>query len=944
MRSLLLIPVLAAVLLAQEPLLFRNVTLFDGEAFSSGRSVLVRDGKVATIGDATLQAAGARVFAVDGAFLIPGLVLADAVRVGPSERSVWPQVLATDAHDAFAPQPLLDAGITTFWASPGRGRFVPGSGGVISLAAADAGGGAQAAPAAVHVVLSPAAFNPPHIYVPAVPPGPEDRPGIKRQLPRTRGGAAMAFRELLEFARNPAAAEAAGLDEDEEGAVAVFADVLAKKRGLRFRADSVEEISLALELAREAGHAPLIEGGAEAWKLAKELGAAGASVILEQPAIGAGKARLGDMEPAADAAAQLTAAGVRVAIAPLSSEGELLWLAGRHENTGFAKERVLRAITRGAAEILGADAGLIREGASADLLLFDRDPLAAGTRPIVVVAHGRVVKDRSAGSDSPVAVRAGRVLPGDGMVLEDATVLIVKGKIAGVGRGITIPPGARILDLPEAVVVPGFINAGAQTGVRNLREADGEAVTDANLGALGLEQPPSSLFDAEQDDVASAAAGGVTSLVLMPGGGRNVSGALSLVKCGSAAADAVSAKVAGVLCDFTGRRHSEQEVDGLRKILDGAKKYFESFEKWKKDLAAFDEKNPLKAAEIAHQVTRSKAPEARTMLGDSWRGDVWSPEVVAEGHLRCIARFTPEKDGFKLKVEAAGRDPFEGTARVEGGELVAEGTLAGKKLVARGALTRHEWSGALSLDGKAAGTFLLRREREAVKAAEAKPADAKPAEASKDGNGKNGGAKNGDAAKPAEAAKTDEPKGRPKQPAKNEAMEAWKGVLDGEAPIFLAADNERLARALLRMLRDEFDVRVAFMESRLLPELLPLMKELGVAYASVSAPVLKREGKDWSPVLEAARAGVPVLLAHRDSARLMDIASHAVQQGLNGDDALRMLTRWPALVLNQQQKVGAIQMGRDGDLVILDGEPFAPATRILHVVSKGRLVPLKEKE
>jgi imidazolonepropionase-like amidohydrolase len=923
------------VLAAQDATLFRDVTLFDGEAFTFNRSVLVRDGKVVTIGDASLQAAGAKTYAVDGGFLIPGLVLADAVRAGATERSVFPGLFAPDAHDAFAPQALLDAGITTLWASPGRNRFVPGSGGVVSLAPADFGGGVAAQRPVVHVVLSPAAFNPPQVYVPAVPPGPDDRPAIKRQLPRTRAGAAMAFRELLALAREPESETVRALDEDDRDAVAIFAEVLSGKRGLRFRADRVEEVALAIELAKEAGQAPLIEGGAEAWKLAKELAAAGAAVILEQPSLSAAKPRLDELDVAADAAGLLSAAGVRLAIAPVNAEAELLWIASRQEHAAFGRERVLRAITLGAAELLGCEQGRVREGAIADLLLFDRDPLAAGTRPIVVMAHGRVVRDRFEKADAPVAVRAGRVLPGDGTVIVDGTVLIVNGKVAGVGRGITIPPGARIIDVPEGVVVPGFINAGTQTGVRNVREAEGEVVTDASLGALGLEQSPAQFFDAEQDDVAAAAASGVTTAVLLPGGGRNVSGPLALVKCGSASDDALSVKVAGVFCDFTGRRHSESEVDGLRKILEGAKKYFEGFEKWKKDVAAFDEKNPPKPVEVAHAVTRSTAPPERARLGDLWRGEMWSGrDVLADGHLRCIVRFSADKEAYKVKVETAGRDPFEGTAHFEGDELIAEGQIAGKKLIARGLLQRDEWAGQATLDGKVAATFLLKRQREVPAAvAEKVTSAASDAAASKNGS-----------AKPAEAPKQDEAKGRPKPPARNEALESWKAVLEGEAPIYLAADNERLARALLRMLRNEFDVRVAFMEGRLLPEMLPLIKELGVAFVSNAAPLLRREGRDWSPILEAARAGVPVMLLHADSARLVDAASLAVQQGLNSDDALRMLTRWPALVLNQQQKLGAIAMGRDGDLVILSGEPFAPATRILHVVSKGRMVAMKEKE
>src|SRR4051794_37177469 len=59
---------------AQSPtLLIHDVRLFDGEAVSEHRSVLVENGKILKVGDARLQAAKAEIVEGRGRTLLPGL-------------------------------------------------------------------------------------------------------------------------------------------------------------------------------------------------------------------------------------------------------------------------------------------------------------------------------------------------------------------------------------------------------------------------------------------------------------------------------------------------------------------------------------------------------------------------------------------------------------------------------------------------------------------------------------------------------------------------------------------------------------------------------------------------------------------------------------------------------------------------------------------------------
>jgi imidazolonepropionase-like amidohydrolase len=65
-------------------------------------------------------------------------------------------------------------------------------------------------------------------------------------------------------------------------------------------------------------------------------------------------------------------------------------------------------------------------------------------------------------SDQAVAIRAGRMFDSkSGAVLHNQIILIRGDRIANVGSNLEIPPGARVIDLDGAMVMPGMIDAHA---------------------------------------------------------------------------------------------------------------------------------------------------------------------------------------------------------------------------------------------------------------------------------------------------------------------------------------------------------------------------------------------------------------------------------------------------------------------------------------------------
>lgn len=73
-----------------------------------------------------------------------------------------------------------------------------------------------------------------------------------------------------------------------------------------------------------------------------------------------------------------------------------------------------------------------------------------------------------------------------------------------------------------------------------------------------------------------------------------------------------------------------------------------------------------------------------------------------------------------------------------------------------------------------------------------------------------------------------------------------------------------------------------------------------------------------------------------DQLRLQAIL--AVREGLPAVTALEALTANPAEILRLQSRVGALEAGRDGDIVVWSGDPLAVDSHVQHVFIEGRTV------
>jgi imidazolonepropionase-like amidohydrolase len=94
-----------------------------------------------------------------------------------------------------------------------------------------------------------------------------------------------------------------------------------------------------------------------------------------------------------------------------------------------------------------------------------------------------------------------------------------------------------------------------------------------------------------------------------------------------------------------------------------------------------------------------------------------------------------------------------------------------------------------------------------------------------------------------------------------------------------------------------------------------------------------------------SKAGVPVALIGNAGGgdeeafnvrNLKQEAGNAVSYGMTWDNALRAVTLTPAEIFGVADRVGSLQPGREGNVVVWSGDPFEFTTVAEHVFVRGR--------
>jgi imidazolonepropionase-like amidohydrolase len=380
-----------------------KVATMTGSAPIEGGTVVIRDGRIVSVGADVGGPAGAEVIDAKGKWVTPGLFAAfsrlgidevDAVDdTNDIEADESPYNAAIDIAPSINPRATPIAvtrieGVTRAAVVPDAGNDIFGGQGLV-MSLGEGG----------DLVMKPRAFE----YIVMGETGARLAGGSRGAL-FTR--LADAFAEAQAYARNPRGYDFGRSEEslltkaDADALSRVVSGGMPAMIYVNRASDIVEVLKLREDYPKLR---IVLAGASEGWMVADKIAAAGVPVIATVTqnlpetfeSLGATQSNIGRM----------VAAGVKVAIAPVSGDathqvrlmpqlaGNLIAQAKVPGGTGVTHAQAMAAMTRIPAEIYGLDKqlGTLAPGKLADVVVWDGDPIELSSAPTAVFIGGKPI-------------------------------------------------------------------------------------------------------------------------------------------------------------------------------------------------------------------------------------------------------------------------------------------------------------------------------------------------------------------------------------------------------------------------------------------------------------------------------------------------------------------------------------------------------------------------
>lgn len=183
-------------------------------------------------------------------------------------------------------------------------------------------------------------------------------------------------------------------------------------------------------------------------------------------------------------------------------------------------------------------------------------------------------------------------------------------------------------------------------------------------------------------------------------------------------------------------------------------------------------------------------------------------------------------------------------------------------------------------------------------------------------------------------------------PDRDLRIETMVRVLEGELALMVTAHRVRDIMGALR-LADEFGIRLWLDGAAEAHQILPIITEAGVPVL-LHPTMMRAFGETENASFETAAllrgAGIPFAIqsgyeAYVPKTRVILFeAGIAAGHGLGFDDALASVTIEAARILGIADRVGSLEVGKDGDIALYDGDPFEYATHCVGTIIEGEMV------
>jgi imidazolonepropionase-like amidohydrolase len=181
------------------------------------------------------------------------------------------------------------------------------------------------------------------------------------------------------------------------------------------------------------------------------------------------------------------------------------------------------------------------------------------------------------------------------------------------------------------------------------------------------------------------------------------------------------------------------------------------------------------------------------------------------------------------------------------------------------------------------------------------------------------------------------------KPTRDLRMEALSAVLNREIPLLVTVHRHNDIMTALR-LQQEFGFRLILdgaAESYLVLDEIKNANVAVLVHAAMARAFGASENMSFTTPAKLAAAGIPFAFqsgfeAYVPKTRVVLFeAAIAIQHGLSFERALAGLTIEAAKILGIEDRVGSLEVGKDGDLALYDGDPFEYTTHAVGTIIGG---------
>jgi imidazolonepropionase-like amidohydrolase len=374
-----------------------RVVPITGEVVENG-TVLIKDGRIAAIGDGVKVDQGIPVIDAAGKWVLPGFLESHGHVGVHEEGNGWagndtnemtdPVGARFRALDAINPddegfRDALSGGVTSVVIKPGSGNPIGGQTVAVKSWGRIVDEMLIKQPVSVKSALGE---NPKRVY------------GEKKQTPSTRLGVASVIRDAFtaaeDYVKRREHAESEGTPFTRDANHEVLASVLAGDVAWCQHTHRADDIATAIRLSEEFGYRLVVNHGTEGHLLADVLADKDIPVIIGPLFTSRSKVEVNQRHLRNPGL--LAEAGVKIAITtdhPVVPINFLVYQAILSVKEGLDRETALKSITINPAEMLGLDdrIGSLEVGKDGDVVIWDGDPLDIMSRADQVIIDGRPV-------------------------------------------------------------------------------------------------------------------------------------------------------------------------------------------------------------------------------------------------------------------------------------------------------------------------------------------------------------------------------------------------------------------------------------------------------------------------------------------------------------------------------------------------------------------------